>query len=1256
MITAKLQLLKDTFESKFDTDKFKRFTREFFNEPEMLSGKRHIGIWREYENSIISYSDIAKFKDAEGNNIIIFAVELKSEKGVERARSLQRNFISKILDDKNCEAAIVAFYSAEDVNWRLSFVRLDYTFKDKGLELDLTPARRYSYLVGENETSHTAQKQLYPIFEDDKHNPALDQIEAAFSVEKVTKDFFEQYKNKYYDLKEYLEKDEAFIKETFKLGFEVDKFSEQFAKKLMGQLAFLYFLQKKGWLGVKIVPKTILKKELVEIYNQSDKLKKDILKKVYKKYDEDVYKLNVNLIISKEFSQEEAEELSNIFIKNKKFDNEWGNGYKRFIRTVLWKHCEEHNKNLFDDYLEPFFYDALNKRRKNQYYKQFNCKIPFLNGGLFEPLEGYNWKEAKFQIPNNIFSNSSENGREADGILDIFDRYNFTMNEDEPLEKEVAVDPEMLGKIFENLLDGKDRKAKGAFYTPREIVHYMCQESLTNYLVNEVDVPYEDMKEFILYGELIRDADNRTNVGYSRELTIKQTVYDKIVQIDEALENIRVADPAVGSGAFPLGMLNEIVRARNNITEYLVRLDKIGKLDREYGEKYIRKLRSQYKMKWDTIKNSIFAVDIEPSAVDIAKLRLWLSVVVEQEIDEDNPEPHPLPNLDCNIMVGNSLIDEYEGIKLFDETLLHKHKNKLKEESQTHAQIASTMQLSMLIDYSDQWIKEMFELQDKLFDEDDEHKKKDIKAKIDKKRDDLIEYKLNRDGNREGLNKYKEMKKLKIKPFFIWELEFAKVFKEKGGFDIVVGNPPYVGEKGNKEIFRPIAKTEFGKKYYAGKADLFYYFFHKAIDVISLSGVVNFITTNYFITATGAKKLRKDIKERTTVIELINFNELKIFESAMGQHNIITLLRKKATNITAKTVSVQLNGSATDQMLKRILQGKDGNTVYNKVEQQQLYDGDELYIRLENSMNSSDETNKKQSILNKIASNKRLLGNIFDIHQGLKTNADKVSERYLKEHKYLLDVGVKKDDGIFVLPANDLLISTLNDYEKPFVKTLFKGSGIKKYATNSNSDQVVLFITRDNYINDKHENIKKHLDKFINIIKGRAEVEPNGSVLTYSITRPRDINMYNGSKIVVPYRSKYNIFGYNDISWYATSDVFYLNKKYGNDDIDIKYVLALLNSKLYYFWFYFRGKRKGEMLEFVKAPLSEVPIKIVSLEEQKKITNIVDEILSDNKVKEISELSTNYQNQIDKCIYELYELTGEEMKIINEFYFTKGGI
>ena len=864
MSTAKLSILKETFEKQFDIEQFKKFTREFFNEPQMFSDNKRTGIWKEYLNHIKSYNLIAKYTDSDNNNLIVLVVELKRDSSIDRARSMQRNFISKVLDENNLEAAIVAFYTENDPTWRLSFVRLDYSFKETGITLDLTPARRYSYLLGETEPNNTAQAQLLPIFENDRHSPTLSEIEDAFTVEKVTKDFFVLYKEKYLNLKEYLENDSAFIAETHKLGFEVPKFSEQFAKKLMGQLAFIYFLQKKGWLGVRIMPKdhNLTEAEFIKIYKIQDQAHKNVLDKVFKLAKDKSRRLSASALYG--IDEHETGLLSDCFLETD-YHMPWGSGNRTFIREIFG-FCTQHTtKNFFDDYLEPFFYEALNTKRKNHYFKTFNCKIPFLNGGLFEPLEGYHWRDVNFEIPNELFSNKAEKGREADGILDIFDRFNFTINEDEPLEKEVAVDPEMLGKIFENLLEVSDRKSKGAFYTPREIVHYMCQESLINYLVNEVNVPYEDMKEFILYGEIIRDADSRSQVGYGRDFTIKQSIYNNILDIDDALKNVKVADPAVGSGAFPLGMLNEIVRARNNITEYIIRKDKEGYFNRKFGEDFIRKWRDPYKIKLETIKNSIFAVDIEPSAVDIAKLRLWLSVVVEQEINAENPEPHPLPNLDMNIHVGNSLIDEYEGIKLFDKSILNKKKDEVnKNKKKTSSEI---IQMSLLIDHTDEMLEEMFTLQDRYFDEENEERKVEIKGKIDNIRDDLIRYKLQRDNNAEDIKRYEESLKNKSKPYFIWEMEFAKVFKEKGGFDIVIGNPPYIDSElmtkaipEMRELYSRIFKSA------KGNWDIFIVFIEKGWNLLKKNGYISFIVPNKIISAKYSESLRNmllsfDIKE-----------------------------------------------------------------------------------------------------------------------------------------------------------------------------------------------------------------------------------------------------------------------------------------------------------------------------------------------------------------------------------------------------------
>ena len=788
---GKRVILENTFTKAYEIERFTQFIKEFFNNCTIVSKVyKDYWNWSEFSYYMNCYTHIGNYIDKDKNKVAIFAVELKKNRNVERSRSMQRNFISKLLSKANYDAAIVAFYSEDEPKWRLSLVRLDYEFAKGRVKSKLTPAKRYSYLVGEKEPCHTAKERLLPIFENDKFNPTLDNIEEAFNVEKITEEFFKKYREKYCELKDHLDESDDFNEEAEKHNFT----SEQFAKKLMGQLAFLYFIQKKGWLGVKVLPHIINDKQYKNAYYNHNKSAKRIVDEVFKQISEDSYKLNHEVL--KNLNDEDSDILAGCFKAEK-----WGSGEKSFIRH-LFNNCkrleEKKDKNFFDDYLEPLFYEALNhKRGDSNYYNKFNCKIPFLNGGLFEPLENYDWKNSTFEIPNDLFSNIDIKGEEnADGILDIFDRYNFTMNEDEPLEREVAVDTEMLGKIFENLLDVKDRKSKGAFYTPREIVHYMCQESLVNYLVNETGLEYEDIKDFIIYGEIMKDEDTGKEVKLGTEqMQIPLSVYNNLKLIDDKLADVRIADPAVGSGAFPMGMISEIVKARNNITEYFVAQYIITKEMNDSEKKMkqsqrarLYESRNPYKLKRNIIKNSIYAVDIEASAVDITKLRIWLSLVVDEDLEptyddimlglDKQKDPQALPNLDYNIMCGNSLIYEFEGIKLFDDNILHK------KEHSSESKI-SNWQISLFNDNIEKLLEDLFKEQDRFYGEDDSKHKLEIKKNIEKIVDDMIRLKLANDNNSEGLEKYEESLKAKTKPYFLWKLEFGKVFKDKGGFDII---------------------------------------------------------------------------------------------------------------------------------------------------------------------------------------------------------------------------------------------------------------------------------------------------------------------------------------------------------------------------------------------------------------------------------------------------------------------------------------
>lgn len=457
-------------------------------------------------------------------------------------------------------------------------------------------------------------------------------------------------------------------------------------------------------------------------------------------------------------------------------------------------------------------------------------------------------------------------------------------------------------------------------------------------------------------------------------------------------------------------------------------------------------------------------------------------------------------------------------------------------------------------------------------------------------------------------------------------------------FDIVLANPPYIGEKGNKDLFQKI-KNGHLRRFHQSKMDLFYFFIHLALNITKEKGEIVFITTNYFPTATGAQKLRRDLKERSIFKKIINFNDLKLFNSALGQNNMITFLQK-GHNPKAKVqiISTRKKGFIEDATLHNILEFQDNETDYLELSQQDLYDGEEDYIRL---YKVSSEGLSEGILIKMIQNSSVPLGEVCYIHQGLKTNADKVTQKHLYLYPELIKEAVKKDEGIFIIHKNHEIIKNFSQEERKFLKPFFKNCDIKRYFTNKDANEYVLFITKEDYISENDINIRGHLNRYKFIIQNRAEVEPYGGIPLYAITRPRKDYMYTGPKIVAPYKSKSNTFGYNECEWFASGDVYYINQM--NNNFDLKYILALLNSKLYLFWLKLKGKRKGNLLELYQKPLSEIPIKITPKNDQNDIIVIVDKIIRYNHdVAMVNMLS----KEIDMAVYKLFKLSDEEINTI----------
>jgi type I restriction-modification system DNA methylase subunit len=790
------RLITETFQNQFDEGKFSFFIRNLLNGLDETKTFSYQGqyIPEAYRNHIRQYKRVGQYVDPDGSELDVLIVNLNKEAALERARTMQRNFVAWYLKNRGeKDAAIVAYYSEGLEDWRLSYVRMDYkTEQDQEgkvrVHTDLTPAKRYSFLVGINEPNHTAQQQFVPQMLHTRNSPTLPELEKAFNIESVTKEFFEKYKNLFLKVKD--EMDELLLKnKTIKADFASKNISTtDFSKKLLGQIVFLYFIQKKGWLGV-------------------------------------------------------GKDKAGSFCK-------WGSGPKDFLQKLYSGKIIPYD-NFFNDLLEPLFYEALaTDRGETSYYSRFKCKIPFLNGGLFEPIGGYNWEENDILISNETMGE----------ILTTFDLYNFTVREDEPLEKEVAVDPEMLGKVFENLLEVKDRKSKGAFYTPREIVHYMCQEILINYLSNVLNaessgyssfkskqnvlfspqdlakpksqvelmtpnapsIPYEDIEIFIRHGafgiendQAVRERGRETK-SYSYK--IPESIRTNANRIDLALSDVKICDPAIGSGAFPVGMLHEIVKARETLTVY------IGS----------HKERTAYDFKRHAIQQSIYGVDIDTGAVEIAKLRLWLSLVVDEE---DFCVIKPLPNLDYKIVCGDSL-------QKVERNVLNDH-----------------------------LFRQMEKLKLQFFDEINPRIKKDEKTQIGRLMGELT----NNDEH------------------FDYEIYFSEVFHKKSGFDVVIANPPYVRQEAIRNL-KPILKKQFGD-FYCGTADLYTYFYKRGLEILKPSGHLCFIAPNKFMRAGYGKNTRKLLAGESTPKVVIDFGELPVFEA--GTDPSIILIEKNTPSINA---------------------------------------------------------------------------------------------------------------------------------------------------------------------------------------------------------------------------------------------------------------------------------------------------------------------------------------------------------------------
>ena len=608
--------------------------------------------------------------------------------------------------------------------------------------------------------------------------------------------------------------------ENLKTAFSVEALSDEFFDKYREQYAnFIQYVTGKRFVkvGSKWEEKVLSEpnSNLMEAFGYNEKSIRDYVKKM------------MGRITFLHFLQRKG----------------WMCGDLNYMQNMFEN--SPYKNDYLDAVLEPLFFGILNTKPeerealftengwdKNQLEEWKD--IPYLNGGLFERTEEDIY-ESRF--PAEYFKS----------LFQFFSEYNFTIDENDPNDAEVGVDPEMLGKIFENLLE--DNKDKGAFYTPKEIVRYMCQESLIAYLDTNTSIASEKIRKFVLFPE-------------EGVLEIPENKKSKLL---EALKDVKICDPAIGSGAFPMGLLNELLHCREVLS----------------GEQYDRA-----EIKKSIIQNNIYGVDIEKGAVDIARLRFWLSIVVDEETAS------PLPNLDYKIMQGNSLIESFMGVDMSKLTYVKESKKdkgeySLFDDEKNHLQKTVSHLLSSYYSCCDH----------------------DKKVKLQQNISDTINKQLEAQAyDPTVLRELKQVNLAENNQLFLWHTWFSDVFNrdDKNGFDIVIGNPPYIQLQNNGGVLAKMYEN-CNFKTFARTGDIYCLFYEKGWQLLCPKGHLCFITSNKWMRAGYGEKTRGFFAKETNPKYLIDFAGVKIFENATVDANILLFAKDENQYQTKCAITDKLN-------------------------------------------------------------------------------------------------------------------------------------------------------------------------------------------------------------------------------------------------------------------------------------------------------------------------------------------------------------
>ncbi|HEF9199178.1 TPA: Eco57I restriction-modification methylase domain-containing protein [Campylobacter coli] len=897
------------------------------------------------------------------------------------------------------------------------------------------------------------------------------------------------------------------------------------------------------------------------------------------------------------------------------------------------------------DKLSELFFEVLAKEKSTRKKSEF-AYLPYLNSSLFEKQNIENTLEISslsndlklFYYKNTVLKDDKCKAKKGqvrllEYLFEFLDSFDFGSDDEqsEILSQKELISSSVLGNVFEKLNGYKE----GSFYTPSFITSYMCKESITKVVLDKFNTQFDlDAKDISELRKSLRKEDKKAQ--------------------KELLNSIKICDPAVGSGHFLVSALNVMLSIYDELNLfdeefYLeVQNDEILITGRkgefiEYKRPSTPKDKAHliqqelFHTKKDIIENNLFGVDINPNSCEITKLRLWIELLKHsfyQSFDDENyHDLKTLPNIDINIKCGNSLVSYFETGKSLShypniKERMSKYKRIVKDYKEgfyTDKNLIAKEIKNLQESFKNFCLKDKFNKEIKQLTNGaneyskkygdflaDEHHDEKFKSFFSK---NMFEFSFD---EKVAIKEFANLKKeydnifnLESNHPFEWRFEFPEILDDDGnfkGFDLIIGNPPYIKENDNKELFTNTKKL----RTYQGKMDIWCHFVGRGFDILKNNGYLAFIATNNWVTNSGAKKLRNIVLEESQILSLVDFSSFMVFDSASIQTMIMQFQKiKPPKNYEFHFAKITTQTPIYEDVINLL---KNEKTQNNEI----------LSINL---------TPKKfiDKTLNFTKSD----------YEELFNKIQKYGKFYLEESEVAQGIVPAIDEAFVIKDKN-----VFSKNEQCFIKEYYTGLSGKFYS--SFTDKYLIYLSNKNYSGnlDDLPNLKQHFQKYKEILKESKIKYKTPNKPYFYLHREREEKFFKKGeeKIISQVRCIEPIFVYSNENFYGSRALFFIQ----TCRINLKYLTGVLNSKLIAFWLKHKGKIQGNLFKIDKEPLLNIPIVNINSKNEKlanKLISLVDEILKakeQNKNANTQEL----ENKINSLVYKLYNLTEDEIKII----------